>query len=105
VRLDGGWSARLAPSAAAPHPLRRGAKPTNTHLASTVHCVDDEIIEWLKLRERRKRARHFRFQGAGYARIELFRFLAPNGHADPIEQCPLLGEQRKTSARSEYFAF
>jgi hypothetical protein len=30
---------------------------------------------------------------------------APNGHADPIERCPLLGEQRKTSALSEYFAF
>jgi hypothetical protein len=30
---------------------------------------------------------------------------APNGHADPIERCPLLGEQRKTSARSEHFAF
>jgi len=31
--------------------------------------------------------------------------LAPNGHADRIERCPLLGEQRKTSARSEHFAF
>jgi hypothetical protein len=31
-----------------------GAKPTDTHLASTVHCVDDEIIEWLERRERRK---------------------------------------------------
>jgi hypothetical protein len=25
--------------------------------------------------------------------------LAPNGHADPIERCPLLGEQRKTFAK------
>ena len=24
-----------------------GAKPTDTHLASTVHCIDDEIIKWL----------------------------------------------------------
>ena len=32
-----------------------GAKPTDTHLASTVHCVDDEIIEWLERRERRRR--------------------------------------------------
>jgi hypothetical protein len=31
--------------------------------------------------------------------------MAPNGHADPIERCPLLGPKRKTSARSEYFAF
>jgi hypothetical protein len=30
--------------------------------------------------------------------------MAPNGHADPIERCPLLGEQRKTSTRSEHFA-
>src|SRR5258706_12176577 len=27
------------------------------------------------------------------------------GHADCMERCLLLGEQRKTSARSEYFAF
>ncbi len=26
----------------------RGAKATDKHVASTVHCVDDEIIEWLK---------------------------------------------------------
>jgi hypothetical protein len=25
------------------------------HLASTEHCVDDEIIEWLKRREQRRR--------------------------------------------------
>jgi hypothetical protein len=31
------------------------AKPTDTHLASTIHCIDDEIIEFLKRRERRKR--------------------------------------------------
>ena len=31
--------------------------------------------------------------------------VAPNGHADPFERCPLLGEQRKTSARGEHFAF
>jgi hypothetical protein len=31
--------------------------------------------------------------------------LAPNGHADPVERCPLLGPKRKTSARGEYFAF
>jgi hypothetical protein len=28
-----------------------GAKLTDKHLASTVHCVDDEIIGWLKRRE------------------------------------------------------
>ena len=34
-----------------------GAKPTDSHLASTVHCVDDEIIEWLRRRERRRHER------------------------------------------------
>jgi hypothetical protein len=28
-----------------------GAKPTDTHLASKIHCVDDEIIGWPKRRE------------------------------------------------------
>ena len=27
------------------------AKLTDKHLASKIHCVDDEIIEWLKRRE------------------------------------------------------
>ena len=31
-----------------------GARPTDTHLASIVHCVDDEIIAWLRQRERRR---------------------------------------------------
>jgi hypothetical protein len=39
-----------------------GAKPTDTHLASTVHCVDEEIIEWL---ERRERHRHGNKASAG----------------------------------------
>jgi hypothetical protein len=26
------------------------------HLASTIHCIDDEIIGWLRRREKRKRA-------------------------------------------------
>ena len=30
------------------------AKPTDTHLASTVRCIDDEIIGWLKRREARQ---------------------------------------------------
>jgi hypothetical protein len=34
-----------------------GAKPTDKHFAATVHCVDDEIIEWLERRERRKGSR------------------------------------------------
>jgi hypothetical protein len=34
-----------------------GAKPTDTHLAVTIHCVDDEIIQWLQRRERRKGSR------------------------------------------------
>jgi hypothetical protein len=32
-----------------------GAKPTYKHLASTIQCVDDEIIGWLKRREQRRR--------------------------------------------------
>jgi hypothetical protein len=38
-----------------------GAKLTDKHLASIVHCIDGEIIEWLKRRrERRRRDRHGR---------------------------------------------
>jgi hypothetical protein len=29
-----------------------GAEPGDTHLIATVHCVDDEIIDWLAQRER-----------------------------------------------------
>jgi hypothetical protein len=32
-----------------------GAKLADKHLASTVHCVDDAIIGWLKRREQRRR--------------------------------------------------
>jgi hypothetical protein len=31
-----------------------GATIYDKHLASTVHCVDDEIIDWLQRRERRR---------------------------------------------------
>jgi hypothetical protein len=31
--------------------------------------------------------------------------LARNGRADRIERCPVLGVERKTSARREYFRF
>jgi hypothetical protein len=31
-----------------------GAKPTHTHLASIIHCIDDEIIEWLQWCERNR---------------------------------------------------
>jgi hypothetical protein len=30
-----------------------GAKPTDEHLLSIVHCVDEEIIDFLKRREKR----------------------------------------------------
>jgi hypothetical protein len=33
-----------------------GAKLTDTHLACIIHCVNDEIIEWLKAREQRRLA-------------------------------------------------
>jgi hypothetical protein len=33
------------------------AKLADKHLASTIRCIDDEIIEWLKVREQRKRDR------------------------------------------------
>jgi hypothetical protein len=35
----------------------------------------------------------------------LRRLVARNGHADRIERCPVLGVERKTSARREYFRF
>jgi hypothetical protein len=31
-----------------------GAKPEDKHLASIVHCIDDEIFEWLERREQRR---------------------------------------------------
>jgi hypothetical protein len=31
------------------------AKFTDKHLASTIHCVDDEIFGWLQRREQRRR--------------------------------------------------
>jgi hypothetical protein len=34
-----------------------GAKFTDRHLASPIHCVDDKIIEWLERRERRRATR------------------------------------------------
>jgi hypothetical protein len=30
------------------------AKPTDTHLASIIHCVDEEILKFLKRREARR---------------------------------------------------
>jgi hypothetical protein len=33
------------------------ARPEDTHLASTIHAVNDEIFEFLERRERRKRVR------------------------------------------------
>ena len=36
------------------------------HLASTLHCVDDEIIGWLERRERRKRDRLAGSQQSAY---------------------------------------
>ena len=33
-----------------------GAKLTDKHLASTIHCVDDEIIGWLQCCEQRRLA-------------------------------------------------
>jgi hypothetical protein len=33
------------------------AKPTDTHLASIVHCIDEEIFDFLKRREKRKQRR------------------------------------------------
>ena len=34
-----------------------GAKFADKHLASTIRCVDDEIIGWLQRREQRRRGR------------------------------------------------
>jgi hypothetical protein len=30
-----------------------GARPEDTHLLSTVHCINNEIVSWLERRERR----------------------------------------------------
>jgi hypothetical protein len=38
------------------------AKPTDTHLASTIHAIDDEIFEWLAQRERRSKRKAARRQ-------------------------------------------
>jgi hypothetical protein len=38
---------------------------TDRYPASTIHCIDDEIFEWLERRERRRRNHHVRFRGAG----------------------------------------
>jgi hypothetical protein len=43
-----------------------GATPFDKHLASTVHCVDGEIIGWLERRERRKRDRLAGSQQSAY---------------------------------------
>jgi hypothetical protein len=49
---------------------------------------------------------HFDFHDGGRCLLRCMSLLlALFGHADPIERCPLLGPKRKTSARSEYFAF
>src|SRR5258708_35922777 len=37
--------------------------------------------------------------------VWLLPVLARNGHADRIERCPVLGVERKTSARREYLRF
>ena len=36
------------------------ATPEDTHLAATVHCMDDEIVAWLERRERRRRKKQER---------------------------------------------
>jgi hypothetical protein len=36
------------------------AKPEDRYLASTIHCIDDEIIERLERREQRRRDHHGR---------------------------------------------
>ncbi len=40
------------------------AKLTDKHLASKIHCVDDEIIKWLEHRERRRRGSSHRHVAA-----------------------------------------
>ena len=32
-----------------------GAKPADTHLASIIHCVDDEVIGWLERLEAKRK--------------------------------------------------
>jgi hypothetical protein len=47
------------------------AGPDDVHLASVIHCIDDEIVEWLKLRERRLAISHRRRRFARLAAEQL----------------------------------
>src|ERR1700722_5687095 len=46
---------RSATLIATSSPATGGAKLTDKHLASKIHCVDDQIIGWLKRREQGRR--------------------------------------------------
>jgi hypothetical protein len=52
LRLSAGNT--LKPHQLADEAEEVGEKPTDTHLASRIVCVDDEIIAWLERRERRR---------------------------------------------------
>jgi hypothetical protein len=48
-----------------------GAKPDDVHLASTIHCVDEEIIARLRRRDRRRRDQNRLGVGRSYLVVEL----------------------------------
>jgi len=41
-----------------------GAKLADKHLPSTIHCVNEEIIRWLKRREQRRREHNPKVMGS-----------------------------------------
>jgi hypothetical protein len=52
------------------------AGPNDTHLASIIHCVDEQIITWPQRRERRRRKRDFAmWTAASVARLTQLRTL------------------------------
>jgi hypothetical protein len=51
-----------------------GAKLTDRHLACIIHCVNEEVIEWLERREQRKRGRR---RSSGGKQGECYTFGTP----------------------------
>jgi len=62
-----------------------GARPTDTHLASTINCVDEEIFEWLIRRERRRKREGMTNVGARQNRIA----------QEPLDRGPKRGPDRR----------
>jgi hypothetical protein len=44
-----------------------GARPSDTHLWSVVHCIDGEVVAWLEKREQRRERKRDRLARLGRA--------------------------------------